>query len=180
MRGAINAASTRITMSNFKTLCLCGIPTRHLRSSTRYSAFVQVWCTGKERLKYTRMDGFKDSWLSKPFFSINQKQSVVIMQELKDSTMHEPFSPLSWNDVFGVLLPAIYGEQKETTIGRPLQETVAQSGYIIALNWVGKLSDFNSYLPVGTASHEAPLFMPHYCQMRRYRNRPACCGVSGP
>jgi hypothetical protein len=60
--------------------------------------------------------------------------------------------------IFGIHLPVIYGEKKQNALGRLLQEIVAQSGDITALDWVGKSSEFNSCLPADTTSYKAPPF----------------------
>jgi hypothetical protein len=60
--------------------------------------------------------------------------------------------------IFGVHLPVIYGEKKQNALGRLLQEIVARSGDISALDWVGKSSEFNSCLPADISSYKAP---PH-------------------
>jgi hypothetical protein len=115
----------------------------------------------------------------------NHKESVVIMQELGDATgidarslvafhpgMRGAREKLQWVStrittlqediayslfgIFGVHLPVIYGEKKQNALGRLLQEVVAQSGDISALDWVGKSSDFNSCLPADITSYEAP------------------------
>ncbi|KAG1740206.1 uncharacterized protein EDB91DRAFT_1347159 [Suillus paluster] len=56
--------------------------------------------------------------------------------------------------IFGVHLPVIYGETKQNALGRLLQEIVAQSGDITALDWVGKSSEFNSCLPAEISSYK--------------------------
>jgi hypothetical protein len=58
--------------------------------------------------------------------------------------------------IFGVRLPVIYGEKKQNALGRLLQEVVAQSGDISALDWVGQSSEFNSCLPADITSYKAP------------------------
>jgi hypothetical protein len=58
--------------------------------------------------------------------------------------------------IFGVKLPVIYGEKKQNALGRLLQEVVAQSGDISALDWVGQSSEFNSCLPADITSYKAP------------------------
>jgi hypothetical protein len=117
--------------------------------------------------------------------SPNHKESVVIMQELEQSTgIHAgalvAFRPgmkgarekLQWAStrvttlqediayslfgIFGVHLPVIYGEKKENALGRLLQEIIAHSGDITALDWVGKASKFNSCLPADITSYKAP------------------------
>ncbi|KAG1742622.1 heterokaryon incompatibility protein-domain-containing protein, partial [Suillus paluster] len=40
--------------------------------------------------------------------------------------------------IFGVQLPIMYGENKQNALGRLLQEIVARSGDITALDWVGQ------------------------------------------
>jgi hypothetical protein len=45
---------------------------------------------------------------------------------------------------------------KENALGRLLQEIVGRSGDIIALDWVGISSEFNSCLPADITSYEAP------------------------
>ncbi|KAG0706815.1 hypothetical protein DFH29DRAFT_1066710 [Suillus ampliporus] len=118
----------------------------------------------------------------------NHKQSVVIMQELGramgiDRRTLIAFSPgmsrarekLQWASmrvttlqediayslfgIFGIHLPIIYGEKKQNALGRLLQEIVAQSGDITALDWVGKPSGFNSCLPDDITSYKAPQCM---------------------
>src|SRR6267154_6247003 len=117
--------------------------------------------------------------------SPNHKESAVIMRELGDATGIDTralvaFRPgmggarekLQWVSkrvtkvpedvayslfgIFGVHLPVIYGEKKQNALGRLLQEIVAQSGDISALDWVGKSSEFNSCLPAEITSYQAP------------------------
>ncbi|OAX37757.1 HET-domain-containing protein [Rhizopogon vinicolor AM-OR11-026] len=117
--------------------------------------------------------------------SPNHKESHRIMQELGDATGIDgqaliSFQPgiggarekLQWVSrrkttqeediayslfgIFGVNLPVIYGEMKQNALGRLLQEIVAKSGEISALDWVGKSSEFNSCLPLDTASYATP------------------------
>ncbi|KAG1731871.1 uncharacterized protein EDB91DRAFT_710089 [Suillus paluster] len=49
-----------------------------------------------------------------------------------------------------------YGENKQRALREPLQEIVAQSGDIAALDWVGQPSCFNSCLPAEISSCVAP------------------------
>ncbi|KAG1816986.1 heterokaryon incompatibility protein-domain-containing protein [Suillus variegatus] len=115
----------------------------------------------------------------------NHKDSVAIMQELEDATgidqrtivafrpgMRDARAKLQWAStrtttlqediayslfgVFGVRLHVDYTEKKQNALGRLLQEIIAQSGDITALDWVGKSSDFNSCLPADITSYEAP------------------------
>jgi hypothetical protein len=58
--------------------------------------------------------------------------------------------------IFGIHLPIIYGETKQNALGRLLQEIVARSGDITALDWIGKSSGFNSCLPADITSYRAP------------------------
>ncbi|KAG1848654.1 heterokaryon incompatibility protein-domain-containing protein [Suillus subluteus] len=96
--------------------------------------------------------------------SHNHKDSLAIMQEMGDATGIDPqalvaFRPgmrdarekfqwvsarvTTWQEdiayslfgIFGVNLPVIYGEKKQKALGRLLQEVVAQSGDISALDW---------------------------------------------
>ncbi|KAG1739462.1 uncharacterized protein EDB91DRAFT_386645 [Suillus paluster] len=121
--------------------------------------------------------------------SRNHKESVAIIQELEDSTgidaralvafhpgMRTAREKLRWAatrvttveedvayslfGIFGVHLPVIYGETKQNALGRLLQATIAHSGDITALEWVGKSSEFNSYLPADIASYKAPPCTP--------------------
>jgi hypothetical protein len=63
--------------------------------------------------------------------------------------------------IFGIHLPVIYGEKKQNALGRLLQEIVAQSGDITALDWVGQSSVFNSCLPAYiTSYHALPCIFP--------------------
>jgi len=115
----------------------------------------------------------------------NHKESVAIMQELEDATgidrrtvvafhpgMRDAREKLQWAStrtttlqedvayslfgVFGVRLHVDYTEKKQNALGRLLQEIIAQSGDITALDWVGKSSDFNSCLPADITSYEVP------------------------
>jgi hypothetical protein len=117
--------------------------------------------------------------------SSNHKKSAAIMRELGDATGIDPralvdFHPdmrnarekLKWAStrattrqediayslfgIFGVRLVVDYGEKKQHALGRLLQEIVAQSGDISALDWIGKPSEFNSCLPADIASYEDP------------------------
>ncbi|KAG1815527.1 uncharacterized protein BJ212DRAFT_1300030 [Suillus subaureus] len=83
--------------------------------------------------------------------SLNHKESVVIMQELGDA---EDIA-YSLFGIFGVHLPIIYGEKKQNALGRLLQELVAHSGNISALDWIGMPSEFNSCLPANITSYSA-------------------------
>ncbi|KAG1726887.1 uncharacterized protein EDB91DRAFT_1350447 [Suillus paluster] len=115
----------------------------------------------------------------------NHKESIEIMHELEDATGIEAralvaFQPgmrdareiLQWASVrvttrpediayslfgiFGVRLPINYGENKKNALGRLLEEIVAQSGDITALDWVGQPSTFNSCIPADISSYAAP------------------------
>ncbi|KAG0694713.1 WD40-repeat-containing domain protein [Suillus ampliporus] len=117
--------------------------------------------------------------------SPNHKDSAAIMRELEDATgIDAPalvaFQPgmggarekLRWAStrvttrpediayslfgIFGVHLPIIYGEKKHNALGRLLQEIVARSGDVSALDWVGKSSEFNSCLPADITSYQDP------------------------
>ncbi|KAG2346363.1 hypothetical protein BDR05DRAFT_780036 [Suillus weaverae] len=117
--------------------------------------------------------------------SPNHKESTIIMQELEVSTgidaqaliafrpgMTNAREKLQWAStrvttlqediayslfgIFGVHLPVIYGEMKQNALGRLLQEIIARSGDITALDWVGKSSEFNSCLPADITSYKAP------------------------
>ncbi|KAJ8583085.1 hypothetical protein M405DRAFT_829410, partial [Rhizopogon salebrosus TDB-379] len=120
----------------------------------------------------------------------NHKESVAIMQELTYATgidlralvnfqsgMKGVRETLQWASrrvttrqediayslfgIFGVNLPVIYGEKKQNALGRLLQEIIARSGDITALDWVGKSSEFNSCLPADITSYEAaPCTLP--------------------
>ncbi|KAG2081427.1 hypothetical protein BD769DRAFT_1784146 [Suillus cothurnatus] len=122
--------------------------------------------------------------------SCNHKESFTIMRELENTTGVDAhflvtFRPgmagarekLRWAStrvttvqedvayslfgIFGIHLPVIYGEKKQNALGRLLQEVVAQSGDITALDWVGKSSEFNSCLPADITSYRAlPCVLP--------------------
>ncbi|KAG2337084.1 hypothetical protein BDR05DRAFT_970607 [Suillus weaverae] len=121
--------------------------------------------------------------------SPNHKQSVAIMQELEGATgidaqilvafrpgMIDAREKLQWAStrvttvqediayslfgIFGVQLPVMYGEKKQNALGRLLQEVVARSGDISALDWVGQSSEFNSCLPADITSYKAPPYAP--------------------
>ncbi|KAH7903768.1 hypothetical protein BJ138DRAFT_1107400, partial [Hygrophoropsis aurantiaca] len=116
--------------------------------------------------------------------SLNHKESITIMQELEDATGVSgqaliSFHPgtkdvrqtLHWAStrittlqediayslfgIFNVKLPVIYGESKQHALGRLLQEIVARSGDVTALDWTGKSSEFNSCLPADITAYEA-------------------------
>ncbi|KAG1746024.1 uncharacterized protein EDB91DRAFT_1199638 [Suillus paluster] len=117
--------------------------------------------------------------------SPNHKESASIMKEMEDATGIDArsiiaFQPgtrdarekLQWAStrvttvpediayslfgIFGVHLPILYGEMKQNALGRLLQEIIAQSGDITALDWVGQPSRFNSCLPADIISYRAP------------------------
>jgi hypothetical protein len=119
----------------------------------------------------------------------NHKESVAIMQELKnvtgiDQSAVAAFRPsmsgarekLHWASarvttrqediayslfgIFGVRLPVDYGEKQEKALGRLLQEIVARSSDITSLDWVGKPSEFNSCLPASITSYQVPPCKP--------------------
>jgi hypothetical protein len=119
--------------------------------------------------------------------SRNHKESVSVMQELEDATginaralvafrpgMGSAREKLRWAStrvttlqediayslfgIFGVHLPVIYGEKRHNALGRLLQEIIAHSGDITALDWVGQSSNFNSCLPADISSYKT---LPH-------------------
>ncbi|KAG1817255.1 heterokaryon incompatibility protein-domain-containing protein [Suillus subaureus] len=121
--------------------------------------------------------------------SPNHKQSFTIMQELEGATginaralvafrpgMRDAREKLRWASnrvttlqediayslfgIFSIYLPVIYGEKKQNALGRLLQEIIAHSGDITALDWVGKSSKFNSCLPADITSYKAPPCRP--------------------
>jgi hypothetical protein len=121
--------------------------------------------------------------------SRNHKESFSIMQELKTATginaqaladfrpgTRDAQEKLQWASnhdttreediayslfgIFDVNLPVIYGERKQKALGRLLQEIIAHSGKITALDWVGQSSNFNSCLPAEISSYNAPPYMP--------------------
>jgi hypothetical protein len=121
--------------------------------------------------------------------SPNHKNSAAIMRELEDATgidsralvnfhpgMRGAREKLQWASarvttlpedmayslfgIFGVHLHVIYGETKQNALGRLLQEIVAHSGDITALDWVGRSSEFNSCLPADITSYKMPAWTP--------------------
>jgi hypothetical protein len=121
--------------------------------------------------------------------SPNHKNSVTIMQELEDATyidarslvafrpgMRDAREKLQWAStrvttvqedaayslfgIFGVNLPLMYGETKQNALGRLLQEIVAQSGDLTALDWIGISSEFNSCLPADITLYGTPSYAP--------------------
>ncbi|KAG2340691.1 hypothetical protein BDR05DRAFT_500149 [Suillus weaverae] len=117
--------------------------------------------------------------------SHNHKESVSIMRELEHSTginaralvdfrpgTRDARKKLRWASnryttreediayslfgIFDVNLPVIYGEKRQKALGRLLQEIIAHSGEITALDWVGQSSSFNSCLPADISSYKAP------------------------
>ncbi|KAG0693950.1 hypothetical protein DFH29DRAFT_367861 [Suillus ampliporus] len=119
--------------------------------------------------------------------SPNHKESVDIMNELEDATgidaralaafqpgMRDAREKLQWVSarrttkpediayslfgIFDVRLPIHYGEDKQNALGRLLQDIVARSGDITALDWIGQPSTFNSCLPADISSYAAPSY----------------------
>ncbi|KAG2151591.1 uncharacterized protein EDB93DRAFT_1249232 [Suillus bovinus] len=117
--------------------------------------------------------------------SYNHKMSATIMHELQNSTgidalslatfrpgMKDVRGKLQWASsrattlqediayslfgIFGIHIPIIYGETKQNALGRLIQEIVARSGDITALDWIGRSSPFNSCLPADITSYKAP------------------------
>lgn len=78
---------------------------------------------------------------------------------MRVTTLQEDVS-YSLFGLFDVHLPVIYGERKENALGRLLQEIVARSGDISALDWIGKSSQFNSCLPAEIMSYGDRPCMP--------------------
>ncbi|KAG1880263.1 hypothetical protein C8R48DRAFT_667779 [Suillus tomentosus] len=72
-----------------------------------------------------------------------------------NTTLQEDIA-YSLSGIFGVRLRVDYGEKKQSALGRLLQEIVARSGDITALDWVGKSSEFNSCLPADITLYGAP------------------------
>jgi hypothetical protein len=117
--------------------------------------------------------------------STNHKESVEIMHELQGATgidactliefqpgMRDAREKLQWAStctttlpediayslfgIFSIQLPILYGENKQNALGRLLQEIVARSGDITALDWVGQSSEFNSCLLASITSYATP------------------------
>ncbi|KAG2361269.1 hypothetical protein BDR07DRAFT_1410263 [Suillus spraguei] len=66
--------------------------------------------------------------------------------------------------LFGIL-------KKQYALGRLLQEIVAESGDITALDWVGASSEFNSCLPADITSYKAaPYTLPSICEDEMQRS----------
>ncbi|KAH7904981.1 heterokaryon incompatibility protein-domain-containing protein [Hygrophoropsis aurantiaca] len=121
--------------------------------------------------------------------SSNHKESTAIMQELEDATgiaarasigfrpsTTEVRQTLQWAStrvttvqedvayslfgIFNVKLPVIYGENKQHALGRLLEEIIAQSGDVTALDWIGQPSEYNSCLPADIAVYKASAHTP--------------------
>ncbi|KAG1845255.1 hypothetical protein C8R48DRAFT_678220 [Suillus tomentosus] len=117
--------------------------------------------------------------------SLNHKESQAIMKELEGATgidaqalisfrpgMRDARQTLQWASkrvttvqedtayslfgIFDVHLPVIYGERKQSALGRLLQDIVSRSGDITSLDWVGQSSEFNSCLPADIISYATP------------------------
>ncbi|KAG2081562.1 uncharacterized protein F5147DRAFT_263542 [Suillus discolor] len=117
--------------------------------------------------------------------SLNHKESPAIMKELESATgidaqalisfrpgMRDARQKLQWASkrvttvqedtayslfgIFDVHLPVIYGERKQSALGRLLQDIVSRSGDITSLDWVGQSSEFNSCLPADIISYATP------------------------
>ncbi|KAG2368276.1 hypothetical protein BDR07DRAFT_1391630, partial [Suillus spraguei] len=105
--------------------------------------------------------------------SYNHKESDSILKELERSTgINARALKLRWASnrdttreediayslfgIFGIHLPVIYGEKRQSALGRLLQYIIAHSGDITALEWVGQSSNFNSCLPAAISSYKTP------------------------
>ncbi|KAG1893834.1 uncharacterized protein F5891DRAFT_985470 [Suillus fuscotomentosus] len=53
--------------------------------------------------------------------------------------------------IFSIHLPVIYGEKRRNTLGRLLQEIIAHSGDIAALDWLGQSSNFNNEMQMSVS-----------------------------
>ncbi|KIM59632.1 hypothetical protein SCLCIDRAFT_125727, partial [Scleroderma citrinum Foug A] len=108
--------------------------------------------------------------------SSNHKQDDIVLNELQKVTniprdclkdfhpgMDDARSRLQWASthhtthpedmayslfgVFNLHLPVLYGEPKESALGRFLTKIISQSGDISVLDWVGEASPFHSCFP---------------------------------
>ncbi|KAG2361770.1 WD40-repeat-containing domain protein [Suillus spraguei] len=97
--------------------------------------------------------------------SRNHKESVAITQELERSTGINARALASTRvttlqEDIAYSLFGIFGVHLPNALGRLLQEIIAHSGDIMALDWVGQSSSFNSCLPADISSYKAPSYMP--------------------
>ncbi|KAG2346916.1 WD40 repeat-like protein [Suillus weaverae] len=173
-----HSALTIIYLSDVRTSSKCGALARSTWNT-------RGW-TLQEYLAPNIVLFYKADWtLYLDDRSPNHKESFAIMQELEGATgiharalvafrpgMRDAREKLRWASsrvttlqediayslfgIFGVYLPVIYGEKKQNALGRLLQEIIAHSGDITALDWVGKSSKFNSCLPADITAYKAP------------------------
>ena len=69
--------------------------------------------------------------------------------------------------VFNLHLPVMYGEPKESCLGRLLAEIISQSGDISILDWVGEASPFHSCFPAHISAYQtAPRLSSHANQIQ--------------
>ncbi|KAG1785529.1 uncharacterized protein HD556DRAFT_1307465 [Suillus plorans] len=72
------------------------------------------------------------------------------------SEIGKSYIAYSLSSIFGVCLCVDYGKKKQSALSQLLQEIVPLLGDITALDWVGKSSEFNSYLPANITLYGAP------------------------
>jgi hypothetical protein len=141
-----------------------------LRWSTfRRLPFVKARSTGRECLEHTGGGLSKDSWRLTLFSSTNEighyilnhstnhKESATIIQELGDRPGIDPRVLVAFRLGMRDARENLNGYRrvkKQNALRRLLQEIVAQSGDITALDWVGIPSEFNSCLPADIISYK--------------------------
>ncbi|KAG6328979.1 hypothetical protein ID866_10110 [Astraeus odoratus] len=121
----------------------------------------------------------------------NHKEDAIIVKELAQATgissdnltnfhasMDDARSKLQWAasrhttrpednayslfGIFNLHLPVLYGEGKEKSLGRLLQEILSQSRNISILHWVGEQSSSHSCFPANISSYQPlPCVQPY-------------------
>ncbi|KAG1803189.1 uncharacterized protein BJ212DRAFT_992315 [Suillus subaureus] len=186
LQKSLNSMFIRYHHSSLTIVYLADVPASSKSGALARSAWNTRGWTLPEFLAPKIVLFYQRDWtLYLDHHSGNHKESSIIMGELENATGIDAhalvsFCPgmtgarekLRWAStrvtivqedvayslfgIFGIHLPVICGEKKQNALGRLLQEIVAQSGDITALDWVGKSSDFNSCLPADITSYRAP------------------------
>ncbi|KAG0700940.1 hypothetical protein DFH29DRAFT_1080368 [Suillus ampliporus] len=186
LQRSVNSMFVWYRESALTIVYLSDVPPSSTSGALAYSAWNTRGWTVQEFLAPNVILFYRNDWsLYLNDRSPNHKKSVAIMKELEDSTginaqalvafhpgMTGAREKLRWAStrattlqediayslfgIFGVHLPVIYSETKQNALGRLLQEIVARSGDITALDWAGTSSQFNSCLPADISSYKLP------------------------
>ncbi|KAG2359619.1 hypothetical protein BDR07DRAFT_1378581 [Suillus spraguei] len=186
LQESVNSMFVWYRYSALTIVYLCDVPPSSQPGALARSAWNERGWTFQEFVAPKVVIFYQNDWsLYLGDRSPNHKESPAIMKELEGATgidaraltyfrpgMSNARQRLRWASlrvttlqediayslfgIFGIHLPVIYGEKKQNALGRLLQEIVARSGDITALDWVGQSSEFNSCLPADIVSYATP------------------------